>query len=467
MGRYRLVRRMAAGGMADLFLAQVHGEAGYLRSVVIKTLRGDLAEEEHLTHQIVEEARIASSLHHDNIVQTLEVGQDGDTHFLAMEFVFGRTLRQVVDRCVEVGLPFPAEHALTVVRDALEALHYAHEEAEQDGTKLHLIHRDVSPSNLMLGFDGSTRLLDFGLAKGALQLTRTRAGVVKGNYAYMSPEQVQRKELDVRSDLFSLGVILWELLVGRRLFQGSNELETIRAVAQQPVPFPKFVEPSVSMGASWVAWRALQRRRSLRFASAKAMQTAVQRLDDRSIDQARDELRDWLRSVFHFELATRDAALQRTRGEPTQFRMLRDSGFEMLPEATDPGMPRLHFGPSSSGDLGRGSWLLSFSRSRWFGIVLVALVFFSIGLGVLIGRSQAPPTNVGFLYVISDQRGGVQVGRRDVGPTPAQRIPVLPGRHRVRVTVDGETREQVTRVRAGQNRLIKFDFGSSSAAEER
>jgi hypothetical protein len=189
------------------------------------------------------------------------------------------------------------------------------------------------------------------------------------------------------------------------------------------------------------------------------MRQALLKYDDRDRDDARDQLSDWLRSLFHFELATRDAALQRARPEPIYFRMLRDSGFELLPEVTDPAIPRVpSFAPNDSKPLPRG-WLSALSSSRWFGVVLVAVVFFSIGLGVLIGRTHGPAENAGYLYVIADRPAMVSVGGRGVGRTPVQRVPVLPGRHRVVLRSDGALVVRVVDVRAGQNRLVKGEFG--------
>src|SRR5262249_41980278 len=153
-----------------------------------------------------------------------------NTHYLAMEFMFGRDLRQVRDRCLERGTKIPYSHAVTILCDVLDALFYAHHEATFEGRPLRVIHRDVSPQNILIGFDGSVKLLDFGIAKATAQLSRTRAGVLKGKYAYMSPEQVDFKEIDQRADVFSVGIVLWEMLTQRRLFYRAGEYETVKAV---------------------------------------------------------------------------------------------------------------------------------------------------------------------------------------------------------------------------------------------
>lgn len=459
LGRYHLVRRMAAGGMSDIYLGQVHGPMGYERTVVIKTLRRDRSEDEDLVAQVTEEARIAACLSHENIVRTLEVGRDGETTFLAMEFVFGRTLQQIVDRCDELGVRFPPRHIITVLGDGLEALRYAHEEVRANGRPLHLIHRDVSPANLMVGFDGVTRLLDFGLAKAKSQLSRTRAGMVKGRFGYMSPEQVHRDDLDGRSDVFGMGVVLWELLASRRLFGRPNELETIEAVIKSRIPWAKLVDHRAPAYLSLVAHRALQRHRAFRYSSADRMRAALVRFEQRGIDEARDELQAWLRELFQAEFAARELALEKSRRDPTRFRMLRDSGFELLPEVTDPAMKAI--GPSADSGTARNRetplWR-AVLQSKWLPLVALSFVFFAVGVGVFLSRSRSGADDLGFLYVIASDVARVRVGGQAVGDTPLQRLPVAAGRHQVEVIRGEERVVEVVHVRAGQNRLIRVRF---------
>src|SRR5262245_22002052 len=230
IGRYKLIKRLAVGGMADIFLAQEVGPRGYERTCVVKTIRADLVDEEDLIAMLMEEAHIASCLKHENIIELYEVGEEAGTHYLAMEFVFGRDLGQIRDRCLDLGQRLPYEHIITILSDVLDALFYAHHDATYQGKPLAVIHRDVSPQNVIIGFDGSVKLLDFGLAKAAAQLSRTRAGVLKGKYAYMSPEQVNFEKVDQRADIFSAGIVLWEMLTQRRLFYRPSEYETVKAV---------------------------------------------------------------------------------------------------------------------------------------------------------------------------------------------------------------------------------------------
>lgn len=451
VGAYTLVRRMAAGGMADIFLGHREGPRGYERSVVVKMLRVDWAEEANLAHDLLSEARIATALDHPNIVRVLDVGESHERPFIVMEFLFGRSLQQVVDRAYEVGLPPGPSQIEVIMADCLAALACAHRGSSATGGAP-IIHRDVSPSNLFVGFDGVVRLLDFGLAKSLSQIGRTRAGVVKGKYGYMSPEQARRESLDPRSDIFSAGVVLWELLMGRRLFEGSHELETIQRVINKRAPFPKFEDPGLPLRHSWVAYRALSRGRRLRFATADAMRRSL--LGGREISEPdRDGVQHWMEELFHVELYARDLALQRARSDPQFFRKVRDSGFELLPEVTDPAMPRLKRGittthpprPSAPHP----------SRRNMLGVALASLLAVSLGLGVFVGRLQ-PDVPIAYLYVVAPRGTPIRIGSHAVGAAPLNRIPVEAGRHLVTAETPAGPVTRWIEVRVGQNRLVDF-----------
>lgn len=472
IGRYRLIKRLAVGGMADIFLAQLHGPRGYERTVVVKTIRADLVDEEDLVTMLMEEARIASCLRHDNIVELIEVGEESGTHYLVMEFLFGRDLGQIRDRCQELGVRIPPEHVITLLADMLSALHHAHHEATFEGKKLEVIHRDVSPQNLIVGFDGSVKLLDFGLAKAAAQISRTRAGVLKGKYAYMSPEQVNFKGVDQRSDLFSAGVLLWEMLTQRRLFYRASDYETVKAVVACQVPFPRTVRPGLPWGLSWVAYRSLRRSQSLRYSTALKMREALLRYDPRDRATARDELGEWLSRLFEKQLAARDLALNRARQDPVRHRQILDAGFELLEETTDPDLrlkptappPASSSGSSKSRPLAQPG-LVGFAMSvlgtwRWFVMVMVGLVCFSVGAGVYIGASQARlDPSYGYLHVLADtEEVAVMVGNTALGTAPVDHIAVIPGRHRIVGTVQNTRRMVEVDVGPGENKVVRLKF---------
>jgi len=478
IGRYQLVKRLAVGGMADIWLGQENGRRGYERTVVVKTIRGDLAEDDDLIPMLIEEARIARCLRHESIVELIEVGQDADTHFLAMEFVFGRDLRQIRERCLERGEPIPHQHAVAIVADVLDALYYAHHIATYEGRPLRVIHRDVSPQNVIVGFDGGVKLLDFGIAKAAAQLSRTRAGVLKGKYAYMSPEQVNFRDLDQRADVFSAGVVLWELLTGQRLFYRASEYETVKAVVACHVPFARFVESHIPWTLAWISHRALRKSPHWRYRDAHAMSDALRAWDGRDPAAARDELAHWLSDLFADELRVRDETLSRTRRDPTKHRQIQDAGFELIDEARLEAVRprrgssitgadhRLPSRPPSSEDHDHVPALAfaeALTRGRRFYALVGAFVFLGVALGLYWSRFHgASNSDYAYLSVVADSSDvQVIIGNRNVGRAPVADVAVLPGRHRI-VGVLGEERETIEIVvPAGHRETVRLSLAPS------
>lgn len=475
IGRYRLIKRLAPGGMSDLYLAQLHGPRGYERTLVIKTLRPDLLDDVSSPDILIREARIASRLRHDNIIEVIEIGEDRGVPFLAMEFVFGRDLRQIQERCRELGRTVPFQHTVTILADVLDALAYAHHATDGRG-RLDVIHRDVSPQNVVVGFDGGVKLLDFGLAKANADVSKTHAGILKGKYAYMSPEQVDLRTVDHRTDIFSTGIVLWELLTGQRLFLASNEVDTVRAVARCRVPFARAVRVDVPWNLAWVALWSLRRQRWWRYGSAWSMRDALLLWDARGRDEARDALADWMAELFAEQLSWRDAALTRTRIDPPRFRQIRDAGFELLEEPTEPDSlrvpPQLLMNemsteavPGSAATaashaptwMGVGAAILS--NRRVFVALLVAAVLGCAALGVFFGYRGGRMESYGYLYVFADSIDvEVTIGEREVGKAPVQRVAVRPGQHVITGrSVLGSATVEVT-VAPGQNRVVQLRF---------
>ncbi|MCK6545815.1 serine/threonine protein kinase [Myxococcota bacterium] len=463
IGRYKLIKRLAAGGMADIYLAQETSPRGYVRTVVVKTIRSDLVDEEELISMLMEEARIASCLEHDNIVRLYEVGEERGTHYLAMEFVFGRDLGQIRDRCEELGQRIPFEHVATILGDVLDALYYAHHDAKYQGKPLAVIHRDVSPQNILVGFDGSVKLLDFGLAKAAAQLSRTRAGVLKGKYAYMSPEQVNFEGVDQRADIFSVGIVLWEMLTQRRLFYRNSDYETVKAVMACLVPFPRTIRKDVPWSHAWVAYRALRRNPRWRYADATRMRAALRRNDARSREVAHDELAEWMGQLFHEELQLREHALVRAFSDPGKRREIQDAGFELIEEATEPHVelpasrsskkrtPSSRWSSVPAGLVGLvvrtlGTW-------KWFILVMGAIVFLGVATGVYLGASQS----YGYISVSAGSPDvHVVIGGKPVGRVPVEDVPILPGRYQVVGSVGDETEVIEVDVEAGQREQVRI-----------
>src|SRR5881394_3408460 len=226
-GRYSLLRPIGRGGMAEVWKAKIHGAQNFQRLVVVKRILPHLSSDPEFVRMFTVEAKLSARLNHPNIVQVFEFSEVNGEHYLAMEFVAGVNLGDVQKRLKDVRIPIGM--AAHTVREVCLALAYAHALADEDGHRLRIIHRDVSPSNVMLGYDGSVKLLDFGVAKALSQSEElTRTGALKGKVGYMSPEAIEGEaELDGRTDIFAAGVVLYEMLTGRRLFRGHDDLKTI------------------------------------------------------------------------------------------------------------------------------------------------------------------------------------------------------------------------------------------------
>jgi serine/threonine protein kinase len=266
IGRYEILRPLAAGGMAHLHLARFRSIEGFEKLAVIKRLRPEHAESSEMVGMFLSEARLLANMQHPNIVHVYDVGESGGFYF-AMEYLEGQDLRRVL-RKLQGQLPL--EQTLFIVASALAGLHYMHERRGADGELLGIVHRDVSPANIFITYDGTLKILDLGVAK--IESTyRTRAGVLKGKVRYMAPEQVGGKKIDRRTDVFAAGIVLWELTVGRRLFDGTD-VEVILQIASQPTPPPSVFCPDYPPELERIVMKALDRDPSTRYQTAREMQ---------------------------------------------------------------------------------------------------------------------------------------------------------------------------------------------------
>ena len=274
-GKYTLVAKLATGGMGEIFLAKLSGMAGFEKLVVIKRLLPHLAEDEHFVTMLLDEARIAARLSHPNVCQVYDLGQVDGVFYIAMEFLEGVPCSELLKRARrdETALEFGL--AANILQQSCAGLHHAHSLVDGKGNDIALVHRDVSPSNLFATISGTVKVLDFGVAKSRDARARTVTGALKGKYAYMSPEQVMAFELDRRSDVFSLGIVFFELLTNRRLFWRDSEYKMFQAIAEEPIPDPRDFRPSVPEGLAKVANKALSREVDGRFSSAEEMAKAI------------------------------------------------------------------------------------------------------------------------------------------------------------------------------------------------
>jgi serine/threonine-protein kinase len=281
-GSYKLLRRLAAGGMGEIWLAEQKGSAGFSKQVVVKTILECFADDPSLVEMFLDEGRIAANLSHPNIAQTFDLGQCGKgsdaPYYIAMEYVHGRDLRDLLITNIDRKQFVPLNLVLRIIADVCQGLHHAHSVKTPEGKADGIIHRDVSPQNILITFDGIVKIVDFGVAKATERASKTKSGVLKGKYAYMSPEQVRSKPLDGRADVFSVGVVMYELVTGRRLFKRDSEMKTLDAVISAIVPKPRRFDTSVPPEVEAVMLKALSLRPKDRYQSAQEMQLAVENL---------------------------------------------------------------------------------------------------------------------------------------------------------------------------------------------
>ena len=276
LGRYELQKKIAVGGMAELYLAQVSGVGGFQKQVVIKRILPQLAESEELFRMFLDEARIAATLQHPNVVQVYDSCQEDGEYFMAMEYLDGTDLRTLRKVLADQALPLPWEHALHIVTSIAAGLHYAHDKRGLDSKPLGIVHRDVTPHNIFLTREGGVKLVDFGIAKAQGRMAQeTALGTLKGKLAYMSPEQCQGEDIDRRSDIYSLGVILFELTTGRRLYKGTTEYQLIKEIVETDIKPPSsFMEYPAELEA--IVLRCLEKNPDERYSNARDIQAALE-----------------------------------------------------------------------------------------------------------------------------------------------------------------------------------------------
>ena len=274
--RYQVLARLAVGGMAEIFLVRGATVAGVERYCVLKRVLPEHAGNEQFVQMFLDEARLATLLQHPNIAQVYDVGMLGDSYFYTMEYVHGETIRAVLERGHELGRPLPLACVLTIIAGIGAALHHAHERAANDGRPLGIVHRDISPSNLMVSYEGNLKLVDFGVAKATDCPVETRSGTVKGKISYLSPEQCHGERIDRRSDLFSLGIVMWEMLVGTRLYRRPSDFENMAAIIHEVPQRPSRLRPEVPPAIDEIVMRLLAKPAADRFQSAAEVVEAIE-----------------------------------------------------------------------------------------------------------------------------------------------------------------------------------------------
>jgi serine/threonine protein kinase len=314
-GKYERIRRIAQGGMGEVFLARQTGVLD--RLAILKALRADLSKEHEFVEQFLDEARVAATLNHPNIVAIFDVGDWQGTYYIAMEYIAGEDLSKLWYAAAKAGIGLPFQVSVRIIMEAALGLDHAHRAKDVRGKPLTIVHRDISPQNIMVRQDGVTKLVDFGIAKAANKNSRTQAGMVKGKLQYMSPEQVRGEPLDGRSDQFSLGIVLWEMCTGRRLFKADSEINTLQKILQTPVPKPTSHVPGFPAELEAIIMRMLERDINRRFASLGDVAARLKEYLDRSSVQSGEVgVAAFVQQILGKELDERIADL--TPMEPTE-----------------------------------------------------------------------------------------------------------------------------------------------------
>jgi serine/threonine protein kinase len=276
LGRYELIRRLAVGGMAELYLARATGIAGFEKLVALKRILPQYAESADFVSMFLDEARLAATIQHPNVAQVYDIGQSDDGLYFTMEYIHGEDVRGILAASARRQGGLPLEHAIALATGAAAGLHAAHELTASDGTPLGLVHRDVSPSNVLVSYTGGVKIIDFGIAKAARRQTETRVGTLKGKVSYMSPEQCMGGSIDCRSDVFALGILLWEMTVGRRLFDAESEYMLLRQIVDEDAPRPSSVKRGYPSALETIVMGALRRNRDERYGSAQELQLELE-----------------------------------------------------------------------------------------------------------------------------------------------------------------------------------------------
>ncbi len=481
--QYILIRPIAVGGMAEVWLATLDGPQGFQKKVALKRMTGTIAEQPLYVTMFLDEARLMSGLTHPNICQVFELGEREDNFYVAMEFIDGQTVQHVMRAVTRAQQRLPVELALKIARDVADALYYAHTKQGEDGRPLNVIHRDVSPQNLMVTYEGVPKLLDFGIAKAATRSNATEVGQLKGKLSYMPPEQARGELLDARADQFSLGVLLFEMLTHTRLYPPLKEMDLFRKVAMDTAPYetPRQREPSVPEALSELVAKMMSREPSQRFPSLA-------------------EVRDALTAYLHANAKSipSNEALAHFMGScfPPATR-------EQAPEADS--QPPLWVGERSRSSLasrGRRRWKLA-TRGllAFFGAVALAAAVWPsapapvlevepVPAVVVIARPTAPPPEPetefipfvepapplpapekvnkrvtvktpkgkGLLSLQTSPWSNVIFGKKNLGETPLVGVPFPVGRHRL-VLVNDERKLKTTievDIKANQTTTLKL-----------
>lgn len=467
-GRYELLKRLAGGGMGEVYLARQRGIDGFSKLLVIKTLLPHLCEDEEFITMFKDEARLTAQLIHPNICQVFEFDQVEGTYYIAMEYLRGEDLRRLWKACEMKAKPFRVPLICRVIADAAAGLDFAHSLRDATGEPYHIVHRDISPQNILVTFEGGVKVIDFGVAKAAGRAQHTRTGALKGKYSYMSPEQVAGKQIDGRTDIFALGIVLHELLTGRRLFKADSDVQTLERVRECKVAPPSELNPQIPNSLDGIVLHALSKDPDKRFQTAQEFRLALEDwLIHGRMSASSAHLAEFLK-VIYAERLEKEARLGPLMGDPGL-----TAAPDQLKTPSGQGTPSIRLsGPAPMGsqagsasgatanqrpdEAGKGQIDLSQLRTEsggspfekknrlplMIGAVAVAL---AATVGVLLFKKPSAPAvtapvapAMATLSVKSDPPGAtILIDGRAAGRTPAENLALRAGAVRLELTLEG------------------------------
>lgn len=448
-GKYLLLQRIAAGGMAEIFKARFQ-VAGGQKTCVIKRILPHLAMNDDFITMFHDEARISVRLSHANIVQVFDFGNIEGDHFLAMEYVQGQNLSTLLKKLQKSGNTLPVPIALYIAAEVAKGLHYAHSRTDDTGQPLGIVHRDVSPANILLSYEGEVKIADFGIAKAASKDAATKTGHIKGKASYLAPEQLLSKQLDARCDVFAMGAVLWEMLAGRKLFSGENELEIIAKVSRIKIEPPSSVNTTLPRELDGVVMKALQRNLRNRFQNAGELHRALMAVIRHfGIDVSSTEVGSYIKNLFTDEL---QAELEAERELSKSFANLDleavRKGAEQESTAVDHRAPTLGrsdaIGKRTLPRPRRGRAVMAMAGGLF--IALAAGVWVAPDVGVDVPFELLPPPSV--LFGGADKVDGPKTATTVVAAadTPApQATPTPPTRTHTRTSTNTRTKNHRAR----------------------
>lgn len=462
LGRYVLLTQIAMGGMAEIWLARQAGPKGFVKLVVIKKIVDSLAEEPEFVEMLVDEARIAAQLSHPNIVQTYDLGQHRGSYYIAMEYLHGETLSAVMRAAARAGQPLPIAYTVRLVASAAEALSYAHSLAGTNGLPLGIIHRDISPRNLLVTYSGILKVVDFGIAKAASRVVQTTGHQVKGTLGYLAPEQARGERVDHRSDIFSLGVVLFEGVTQTRLFKFDDQVALWQAVAsREPLPSARERNPAVPERIEAILRVALARTPEERYLNARLFQVALEEwLHKEPQVPGTSDIASFMQTLFAERIAERSKLLDAaSRDELTPVR-LRESVLQLsnpsMPNVTIAATPAAMAREKSSGSFDVALEELPRQRRRRAITSAVAASLLALGLFAFLqmrspepAEPPPPPPRAALLIETEPPGAQVLVDQIPKGRAPLVEDNLLLGRHEVFARLEGH-RDATLEVRLEQ-----------------